>query len=233
MRERAPVKVHELAAAAEGPLSPAEGNLLFRLARFCRSGCIVEIGSFHGKATTFLGLGSQAGDSNPVYAIEPDLDPPGLFQRQMEHAGIADIVRPVLAPAGIAVRTFTEPIEFLFLGGSPDDVSVRLHWDLWVSKVMPGGYVALHNTLLHPAPRRLAETRLLGSGNFVDTGLADSIAYGRVRQWHENADSRPHTLGLLTLKRVCDVAVRVPLPSPVKRWGSQVVTALQPVPGEN
>jgi len=231
--DHAPPGIHDLANAADGWLSTAEGALLYRLARGCRSGCIVEIGSWQGKSTTFLGAGSLAGGRMPVYAIDPHLEPPGpelralAFQRQMEHARLTSIVCPIVATSAAAAALFDAPIELLFIDGAHDPVSVRQDWDLWVPRVIPGGYVAMHDTLLYPGPRRIAETRILRSRDFVDTGVADSITHGRVRHLEEPQVPPSYRLRILALKRTCDLAARLRLPSGVKRVGSRVLEVLQ------
>ncbi len=231
--EHAPAEIQKLADAADGWLSPAEGALLYRLARECRAGCIVEIGSWQGKSTTFLGSGSLAGGRMPVYAIDPHLEPPGpelrslAFLRQMERAQLTSIVHPVVASSAAAAPIFNEPIGLLFIDGAHDPESIRQDWDLWVPKVIEGGCVALHDTLLYPGPRRIAESRILRSDAFVDPGLADSITYGRLRLPEEARVSSLHRLRMLVLKRASDAAAGLRLPPAVKRLGSRVLRGLQ------
>jgi predicted O-methyltransferase YrrM len=45
----------------EGMTSLADAELLFQLARECREGCIVEVGSYRGRSTVALALGTQGG----------------------------------------------------------------------------------------------------------------------------------------------------------------------------
>jgi MMP 1-O-methyltransferase len=136
MLEAAPSRIHELAGSVEGWLRTAEGDLLYRLARQCRAGCIVEIGSYQGKSTTFLAAGSEAGGHVPVYAIDPHIDPetsqsrfPG-FARQIERAGLSHIVRPIILTSAAVSPSFAEPIELLFIDGAHDLASVEQDWDL-------------------------------------------------------------------------------------------------------
>jgi predicted O-methyltransferase YrrM len=54
-----------------GWLSDEEATALYELAKGCTGrGVIVEIGSFKGRSTICLGLGSQAGQGVPIYAID-------------------------------------------------------------------------------------------------------------------------------------------------------------------
>jgi hypothetical protein len=93
--------------------------------------------------------------------------------------------------------------------------------------VIPGGYVALHDTMLMRGPREVAEARILKSSRFVNTGIADSITFGRIRRAREPEPEQFQRLRVMTLKRICNVAVQVHVPPPVKKWGSRVVATLQ------
>ena len=65
-------EIKSLTAGIEGWLTDDEGELLFKLARACAGrGGIVEIGSWKGKSTIWLGRGSMAGNRAKVWAIDP------------------------------------------------------------------------------------------------------------------------------------------------------------------
>ena len=89
--------VKPLIADVPGWLTDEEGEALYELARACTGrGVIVEIGSWKGKSTVCLGLGSRAGASIPVYAVDPHADYRfGDFKNNVERAGITELVRPV------------------------------------------------------------------------------------------------------------------------------------------
>jgi len=96
--------VKPLIADIPGWLTDEEGEALFELARQCRGdGVIVEIGSWKGKSTVCLGLGSQAGSATPIYAVDPHADYRfGDFKTNMEHAGITELVHHPLISAELA-----------------------------------------------------------------------------------------------------------------------------------
>ena len=55
-------EIRKLAEQAEGFLTDKEGELLYQLAKSCTGrGVIVEIGSWKGRSTIWLGHGSKAG----------------------------------------------------------------------------------------------------------------------------------------------------------------------------
>src|SRR5919108_1710641 len=112
--------VKPLIADIPGWLTDEEGEALYDLARACTGrGAIVEIGSWKGKSTVCLGLGSQAGNSVPVYAIDPHADYRfGDFKTNVERAGIAELVRPIASLSQAAAAGFDQAIELLFVDGS-------------------------------------------------------------------------------------------------------------------
>jgi predicted O-methyltransferase YrrM len=233
MRIKAPADVHDLANGTGGWLRRPEGDLLFDLAKRCRAGCIVEIGSFQGKSITYLAAGSNAGARVPVYSIDPHTSLGAgqntfpAFQRQVARTGLSDLVRPIVAPSQQAAVDFDEQIGFLFIDGAHDALSVRRDWDLWVPKVLPGGYVAMHDTLLWKAPREISEERILRSADFVKTGFTDSITFGMKRQACDGEENYLHRMRVLLLKRACNVAAGMSLPDSAKVAGSRLVRALQ------
>jgi len=228
MLGKAPPRIHDLANAAGGWLRPAEGDLLFHLAGQCRAGCIVEIGSFQGKSITFLAAGSDTAARVPVYSIDPHTGNSfPAFQQQVARSGFAHLVRPIVATSQQAAIDFDEQIGLLFIDGAHDDASVKSDWDQWVPKVLPGGYVAMHDTLLWRAPREIAEERILRSAEFVRTGVADSITFGMKRQPHDAGENRWQRWRVLLLKRASNVAARLPLPGFAKAFGSRALRVLQ------
>jgi len=220
-------RTREIIDSIPGWLSSAEGDLLFSLARLCNTGSIVEIGSFQGKSTIYLAAGSAAGARVPVYAIDPNLDTCHLLQENVARSGFSHLVHPIIAKSEVVAGSFDKPIELLFIDGSHDEPAVELDWDLWVPKVIPGGYVAMHDTLLWPGPCKIAEQRILMSSAFVKTGVADSITFGAKRRSLEKEQAKLRQLRILLLKRISNLAARIPLPVAAKEFGSRTLRTLQ------
>src|SRR6266568_7791612 len=90
-------RVKPLIADVPGWLTDEEGEALYDLAQRCTGrGVIVEIGSWKGKSTICLGLGSRAGNGVRIFAIDPHASYRfGDFKTNVERAGIADLVTPV------------------------------------------------------------------------------------------------------------------------------------------
>lgn len=129
------------------------------------SGVIVEIGSFMGKSTTCLALGSKSAHREPVYAVDhftgspehqkgapcesADLVEHGTtyhrFQENIEKAGIADYVHPIRAASAEAVQGWNQPIRLLFIDGDHSYEASRLDFECWAPHVVPGGVIAFHD----------------------------------------------------------------------------------------
>ena len=92
----------------DGFLTESEARCLYLLAQSC-GGTIVEIGSWKGKSTVCLALGSKAGDKGKVFAIDPhqglsddcaQLHLPekseSIFRENIKRAQVDDIVIPLV-----------------------------------------------------------------------------------------------------------------------------------------
>jgi MMP 1-O-methyltransferase len=168
MSDFAPVK--ELIKDVPGWLTDEEGEALFELARECSGrGVIVEIGSWKGKSTICLGLGSRAGRGVRIFAVDPHADyRHGEFKDNVERAGIGDLVTPVKGFSQQVAGDFDQPIELLFVDGSHEEELVREDFDKWVPKVVEGGIVAFHDTTWHDGPRKVVAEKIFGSRQFAD-----------------------------------------------------------------
>lgn len=106
----------KITSRIEGWLTDDEGKFLYCAARNCTGkGAIVEIGSWKGKSTVFIGKGSESAGKIKIYAIDPHIA--GTyeeFKRNIKNAELNDIVIPVVKTSEEAAKDFTEPIEFIF-----------------------------------------------------------------------------------------------------------------------
>ncbi len=94
------------ADTVEGWLTPAEGELLFSLAVECPpAGTIVEIGSWKGKSTTWLGEGAGrtrgiqifAIDPHEPYLADPSADSLRDLRANLERLDLTALVTPIVA----------------------------------------------------------------------------------------------------------------------------------------
>ncbi len=148
----------EQVEAVEGWLAPAEAEFLIRAAARCSGrGAIVEIGSWKGKSTVALASGSMLGKGVGVWSVDPH-EPtrltPGMpasslqeLQRNLEHAGVAEIVVPLVTTSQQAARNWNQPVELIFIDGDHSYASVRNDLDSWERFLVPGSIVAFHDCM--------------------------------------------------------------------------------------
>jgi predicted O-methyltransferase YrrM len=224
--------VKALIADVPGWLTDEEGEALYELAKRCSGrGVIVEIGSWKGKSTICLGLGSRAGSSVSVFAIDPHADYRfGDFKANIERAGIADLVTPI---ASLSQPAAGEPIELLFVDGSHEEELVREDFDKWVPKVVDGGWVAFHDTTWTAGPRRVVgesiyrgrgfkDVRFVVGSTTVARRVAENTVADRLRARYVLAVKTVFWLGSSVLKKQ-----RRLLPKPVERLGRRFLRAIQ------
>ena len=227
--------VKPLIADIPGWLTDEEGEALFELARSCRGdGVIVEIGSWKGKSTVCLGLGSQAGNKLPIYAVDPHADYRfGDFKDNIERAGISELVRPIASLSQPAADGFDEPIELLFVDGSHEYDLVLEDFEKWIPKVVEGGWVAFHDTTWTAGPRKVVGHGIYRSRRFKDarfvvgsTTVARKVAGNTLADRARNR----YVLGVKTAFWIGSSALKKQrrlLPASVERFGRKVLKAIQ------
>ncbi len=153
-------------ARVEGWLNPADGYLLYRLARDAAGrGAIVEIGSWMGLSTAWLAAGSKDAGREPVHAVDvfdggPMLKEQAIiknegttyhrFAENLESLGLFDQVKPVVAESATAARQWQHgAIRLLFIDGDHRYPAVKEDFDLWTAHMAVGGLVVLDDAIDH------------------------------------------------------------------------------------
>lgn len=161
-----------------GWLHPDQAAMLCHVAHLCPAGPIVEIGSFKGKSTVFLARGMK--ETNSLTAIDPHLSTCAGNRRDRQRAAAAAamtsngnetswehfnrvLVDWKLTDRVAVVRDYSYnhrpkwsgTIAFLWIDGDHTYNAVKRDIEDWADLVMPGGFLAFHDT--HP--------RYLGDGS--------------------------------------------------------------------
>lgn len=201
---QAPMNIDpDLLARTKGFLDPAEGAWLYRLAREAsRLGPCLEIGSYCGKSTLYLGAGCRA-NGGILYALDhhggseeqqpgqpycdPDLVDPRTgrvdtfahFRRTVASAGLTETVVPVVAPSAVAARQWRTPLALVFIDGGHTFEAAFTDYNAWAAHLLPGGALAIHDIFDTPAeggqaPRHVYELAR-ASGLFVDRGRVKTL----------------------------------------------------------
>lgn len=130
-----------------GLLRPGFGDTLHDLAsQVPASQAIVEIGSFRGKSTAYLAVGSRDGNGAPVHAVDP-WDLPGnpygkhgfsapevkeTFEAQLRQARVWSRVTVHQAFSVDAARDWDGPkVGLLFVDGDHTETGVRADVEAW------------------------------------------------------------------------------------------------------
>ena len=152
----------------KGWLSDEEAEALFDRAKACTGrGAIVEIGSYRGRATIALALGSQAGSRVPVYAVDLHHEEQfRRFDRNVTRAGVGELITPLAGRSQELADEVREPLELLFIDGAQDADEFREDFERWVPKLVDGGWLAVQDATDSQGARPVADTIVLRSLHF-------------------------------------------------------------------
>ncbi|MGN6379907.1 MAG: class I SAM-dependent methyltransferase [Gaiellales bacterium] len=230
---RLPDDLRSRLAGVEGWLSDEEAAALYDMARRCTGrGVIVEIGSFKGRSTISLGMGSRDGAGLPIYAIDPHRGPSyDDFLANIDQAGIDDLVTQVRQPSQQALEAIGDhPIELLFSDGNHKYDMVLQDFALFVPRVVEGGWVVMHDTTSpFPGSKRVAGHLMYRSREFADVRFVPStMTIGR-KVASNTAAQRLRNHAALAVKSTAELAipVRKRVPAPVHRAGRRLIGWMQ------
>lgn len=149
-------------ATIDGWLSRNEAACLHKLASEA-TGPIVEIGSWKGRSTAALALGSLSGGKHQVFAIDsfvgvPPIDrptceghrpgwnssSPEMLRANLDSVGINGTVR-IIAKKSVEALPDVPDCDLLFVDGAHDYGSVKCDLLLYMPKVRIGGRIVVHD----------------------------------------------------------------------------------------
>jgi predicted O-methyltransferase YrrM len=131
----------------EGSVSPTQGMLLHLLARACRAGAILEIGTLAGYSTIWLARALPAGGR--LVTLEADPEHARVARANLARAGVAGVVDVLVGRAlDTLPRLAAEgrgPFDLVFLDANKDDNPEYLRWALELSR--PGTLIVADNVV--------------------------------------------------------------------------------------
>ena len=212
-----------------GMLTQDEVEYLYTLGqRNPTKGVIVEIGSWKGKSTVCLALGSRAAGGEKVYAVDPHQplaaegyveDTEAEFRKNIKQAGVEPHVVPMVMTSEAAAKGWTKPIRALWIDGDHRYEQVKRDFLLWEPHVVEGGIVAMHDTIRKEGPKRVLWENIFRSNRFQEISIVDNITAarkvkkisvrGRLGKWL--------TIGCRALY-IAARKMRFPYAKPVGRW---------------
>jgi predicted O-methyltransferase YrrM len=166
-----PIAINDI----KGFLDPDEGAALFQhvLATAALGPCL-EVGSYCGKSTVYLGTAAKAA-GGIVYAVDhhrgseehqlgeeyhdPDLFDPTAhlmdsfreFRKNMRAADLESVVVPIVAPSTVAALHWATPLGMVFIDGGHSWEAALNDYRSWVAHIRPGGILAIHDIFPNPA----------------------------------------------------------------------------------
>lgn len=194
------------AEAARGFMPPEEGLALhdagLEAAHRVPGAPLVEIGSYCGKSSVYLGSAAQTAGT-VLFAVdhhrgseenqpgwewhEPDLVDPTTgrldtlptFRRTVASAGLEDHVVAVVGESATVARHWQTPLALLFIDGGHGREPAHRDYEMWTPNVAPGGLLAIHDVFPDPAdggrPPYEIYCRALDSGRFTERSATGSL----------------------------------------------------------
>ena len=187
----------------KGFLAENEALALYQHAAHASAlGPVLEIGSYCGKSTIYLGLACRANNST-VFALDhhrgseehqqgeffhdPDLYDAGEgvmdtfkeFRRNIRAAGLDDVVVPLVSDSETTARQWQTPLAMVFIDGGHSLDAALSDYRCWASHVMRGGILAIHDLFADAhqggqAPYAIYRMAV-ASGLFADLGQVNSL----------------------------------------------------------
>ena len=188
--------------AVKGFLAEAEGAALHRAARAVDGPCL-EIGSYCGKSTIYLGTACRARGS-VLYALDHHggseehqlgeayhdaalydassglMDSFPAFRRNVRAAGLEQVVVALVAPSALVARHWSMPLGLAFIDGGHSEAAAFADYRGWAGHVSAGGVLAIHDVFFDPneggqAPHAIYRAAL-ASGLYAAEDMVGSLA---------------------------------------------------------
>ncbi len=194
------------AVAARGFMPTDEGDALFAAgtaaARSVPGAPLVEIGTYCGKSSIWLGSAAEAAgtvlftvdhhrgseenqagwehhDPDLVDPTDGRMDTLGVFRRTIADAGLEASVIAVVGDSAVVASHWSTPVALVFIDGGHGAEPAHTDYEMWTPKIAPGGLLCIHDVFENPAdggrPPFEIYQRALGSERFTDEQAVGSL----------------------------------------------------------
>ena len=161
--------------SVKGFLDPEEGAALYHHAVIAaKMGPLLEVGSYCGKSSVYLGSACKHNDSI-LFAVDhhrgseehqlgeeyhdPDLydarfskmDSFPQFRNTLSRANLEDVVVPIVAPSVLAAQYWSTPLALVFIDGGHSMEAALNDYRSWAGHVVRGGFLIIHDVFPNPA----------------------------------------------------------------------------------
>lgn len=163
-----------LLRSVKGFLEEEEGSRLYEIAlEASRLGPCLEIGSYCGKSTIYLGTacrenratlfsidhhrGSEEQQPGEEY-FDPELfdsqtgrvDTFREFRKTLEKADLEDTVVPIVCRSEIAAKSWATSLSLVFIDGGHSYEAASTDYNCWADFISPEGYLLIHDIFPDP-----------------------------------------------------------------------------------
>jgi len=194
---------HNLLKNIKGFLDQDEGKRLYDIALEAgRMGPCLEIGSYCGKSTIYLGTacmetgsilfsidhhrGSEEQQPGQEY-FDPELfdeqtgcvDTFKNFRKTIATAGLVDTVVPLVCKSEVAARLWATQLSLVFIDGGHTYEATFTDYNAWAAHIVPGGYLLIHDIFKDPAKGGQAPYHVynlaVASGLFLELSMTKTL----------------------------------------------------------
>ena len=194
----------------KGFLDTREGGSLYQFAlKASRMGPCLEIGSYCGKSTIYLGIACRENNST-LFSIDhhrgseeqqpgeeyfdPELFDPQIgrvdtfkeFRKTLQISGLEDTVVPIVCKSAVAARQWATPLSLVFIDGGHTFEAVFTDYNAWSGHIIPNGYLLIHDIFKDPskggqAPYQVYQ-QAADSGLFHELPMIETLGVLQRRQ---------------------------------------------------
>ena len=158
----------------KGFLDPEEGRRLYELAlEASPKGPCLEIGSYCGKSSLYLGAGCRQ-NNGILFSVDhhrgseeqqpgegyfdPEtwdprigrIDTLPLFRTTLARAGLEQTVVPLACASPVAARMWATPLCLVFIDGGHSHEAAFADYNAWATHVTAGGFLVIHDIFKNP-----------------------------------------------------------------------------------
>lgn len=180
-----------------GFMAEEEAVRLYELAKEVSGrGPCLEIGSYCGRSAAYLGVGCKV-NGGILFSVDhhegseeqqpgqeyfdPELlntstgrlDTFPAFMETIRNLSLEDTVVPVVSRSAVVARLWATPLSLIFIDGGHTFDAAFIDYSAWVSHLIPGGYLVIHD-IFHD-PKKGGQAPWCVYGMALDSGLFEEL----------------------------------------------------------
>jgi hypothetical protein len=101
------------------------------------------------------------------------------FKQNIQRAGVDGVVEPHVDFSQAVAKTFSDPVEMIFIDGLHEYDGVKRDFDDWFPKVVDGGTMAFHDTTCWPGVIQVMKEDVFRSRHFRKIRIAASVVHAQ------------------------------------------------------